>query len=208
MGTHYGGTSVHQPGSLSRRRVLQVATWTAPAIVIASAAPAAAASETEPAAVALQGITASMTDNQLRIGGRVAYVGDTDGIPDLPVSDVTLGVRVPSSRLTTNPSVVLTPEWESFAVDLDGLFSILTFKWRGEPLTVDNPITLPLEAYLSKAGSLDPLDVTFIGDGVSGTQHVPPALQDVVVEMGAEVKFRDNKPVRYQRNFNTGTERI
>ena len=205
MSTARAEDSGRESGGISRRRVLAGAAWTAPAILIASAAPAIAASLPVPGAIALTGALASMVDTQLRVSGAVAYSGNGDAIDDYPVTEVLIVVRVVTRRLTANPSVLLTPLWEEFDRQPFRQFTDVTFRWLGDPLTSSNPLTLPLEAYLSKSGSLAPLTATFTASGVSSGVPVSTAPQAVAVVLGAELALNANKPVGYQKNYNDGT---
>lgn len=188
-------------GGLSRRRVLQGTAWSVPAIMIAAAAPAAAAgSDPVAGGVVLVDLTAAMTETLLSVGGSVAYVGASG---DLPVTGVVVGVRVPADRLTANPVSVLTPSWQPVSNDdSTPAETVFTFMWMGAALDAANPITLPFEAQLSKAGPLNPLTVTFTADGLSGPTAdvpVPQDSQDVDAVIGANLVLNvGESAIRYQ----------
>src|SRR5690242_20179009 len=84
------------PG-LSRRRVLQGVAWATPAVIVATAAPSAAASAVELGAIAFSSTSAYMTASTLTVTGRFVFVGSSAA---LPVTNVVATIVVPTARVT------------------------------------------------------------------------------------------------------------
>jgi hypothetical protein len=160
--------------SLTRRRVLIGAAWATPAVLIATAAPAAAASTTR-GAIALSSLVSTMTGTTLYVRGQVAYSGAGSPSPDAPVSSVQLKITMPYTRITvaTPPTVTPNTGWSyagPYTTSGSGSARTVTYTFTytsPQPLSSANPITAQLAVSFAKSSSVNTLNVTYMGSGVS-----------------------------------------
>ena len=165
---------------VSRRRIIQGAAWATPAVLIATAAPSAAASPPKLGGLALVGVSAAMNATSLFVHARLAYVGDGAPSPDFPVSAVRLEITVPT-----------IPGWRRHANGVRNGLELLDVVHLGTPtpssrscgaVRISRPSASPtteLVATIPKAASVVALSVTLTGRGTSNAVAVPPVTQTV-----------------------------
>jgi hypothetical protein len=199
-GGYWEARMAQSEGGISRRNVILGATWSAPVILIATAVPAAAASEAVAGAVGLTGLAATMVESNFRVLGAVTYV-DPSPDPDLPVTNVTLAVQFPSDRVSPGSAQAVSTQWEYLnRIDAGGV-STFRFQWLGADLLPGpTSVTAPLEAIFPKTVSLEPLSATFIAGGFSDGSPVSPVSQPVPVLVGANLVLNsEGASIRYQQ---------
>jgi len=172
---------------INRRRIVQGALWVTPAIVIAAAAPAAAASPPIQGRVALTGASAAMNTANFFATATVNYVGDGPPHADHPVSGVTLTVSIPTSRVVAGTPGVTSLNWSYVGSLTSGGNTLYTFAWNGLPLGSTNPMTNQVTVKIPATASLDPVNIVFTANGTSNGSPVTPATQTVAVGMGADL---------------------
>ena len=191
-------------GGISRRRVLAGAAWAAPAILIATAAPAAAGSQPVAGRVLLDrsSIAASMVESVFRVTGAVLYADGDPASPDLDVTKVFMEITFPADRVSPGFVQVTTPGW-TYMPPVEpppaGAPVTVTFAWSGALST--NGLTGPLEATIPKSVSLESASVTFTARGESGEPPIPSSDSETIpVVVGANLTLNSGPAaIRYQQ---------
>ena len=191
-------------GGISRRRVLAGAAWAAPAILIATAAPAAAGSAPVAGRVLLvpSSLAASMVESVFRVTGAIAYADGDPASPDADVTNVVMEVTFPADRVSPGFVDVTTAGW-TYVPPVDppvaGTPVTFTFAWSGALST--NGVTAPLEASIPKSVSLEPASVTFTARGDSGAPNLPSSDSATIpVVVGANLTLNSGPAaIRYQQ---------
>lgn len=183
---------------LSRRHLLTGVAWSAPVIVVATAVPARAASL--PGAIALTGVSANQVETVFSVTAAVAYVGDA---ADFPVTDLVVGVRVPTARVDATRTVELsTVFWAAAGSEPDGTDTIFWFTYVGGELTAALSPTPALTGSIPKTPAITAGSLTFTADGFSGPGAVPQVQQPVDLVVGANLRFNSPQPIGFQSNYN------
>lgn len=180
---------------LTRRRVLIGAAWATPALLIATAVPAAAASGAT-AAVALASLQAVMQPSILTVRGVVAFAGAVSPTPDAPVSNVRMEISIPTSRAAAGAATFTGTGWSYTGRSTSGSNTIFTFTWLGANLSHTNTTTTQLVASIPKASSVNNLNVTKTARGVSNAVNVPAQTQVVAAVNAATMTFVQSAAAR------------
>lgn len=184
-------------GEVSRRRVIQGAAWSAPAILIATAVPAAAAS-TDPGLIALTGVNANIVTSWLTVNASIAWAGDPT---NAEVNPVVASVVVPTSIVASTTPTVGTGYWAYLDTSVEGANTVFRFQYLGGAVTSAMSPTQPLQTQISRVGDFTAFDVTVRGDGTSLGNAVPQVTQTVTTTIGAEIVFNVVPPTQAQSNF-------
>lgn len=139
-----------EASGLSRRHILQGVAWATPAVVIATAAPAAAVSAVVQQAVvgALSVVspTAAYASSHLTVGAQVAYSGAQNGAP---VTGLTVTMTFSGSVLSGGQTPTAIPNGWTFlgwtSAPNSGTY-VFTFRYDGGALSVAQPAAAPLSA--------------------------------------------------------------
>jgi len=183
---------------VSRRRVVQGVAWSVPAVLIATAAPAAAASPAVQGGLALTSSSATMNTSNIFVTTTVAYVGDGTPSPDHPVTGVTIEVTVPTARVSGADAGVAALDWTYVGKVTSGSNTIFTFRHNGLPLESSNPVTSRVTVRLPvpNPASLAALNVSIVARGTSNGAPVLPASTTVSAVLGADLVV-DNAKVTW-----------
>lgn len=184
-------------GGISRRRVIQGAAWSAPAILIATAVPAAAAS-TDPGQIALTDVHANLVTNMLTVTASIAWSGDPT---NAEVNPVIASVVVPTTIVASPTPTVGTGYWAYLDTTVEGAFTVFRFQYLAGAVTSALSPTQPLQTQISRVGDYTSVDVTVRGDGTSLGNAVPQVTQTVTTTVGAEIVFNVVPPTQAQSNF-------
>jgi len=176
---------------VSRRRVVQGVAWSVPAVLIATAAPAAAASPAVQGRIALTGSSAAMNTANFFVTTNVNYLGDGSPHPDYPVSGITIEVAIPTNRVVAGSPGVAALDWSYVGSIASGGITRYTFQWNGLPLSSTSPATSRVTVRVPATTSLDPVDITITGRGTSNGAAVTPAVATVAAVMGADLVVDD-----------------
>lgn len=161
---------------ISRRRVLQGVAWAAPAIVIASAVPAAAAS-TDPYVLAVLGASARRVASnsgpfQLEVQAAVAQASG-----DQAVSNVTMRVEFPAALIPWNSTPTLhssSTGWTLTSQGVTGAVTAFTYSYNSalsSGVTTTLKLTATLNVYSDFAAN-----VTFVANaGTTPPVNAPVA---------------------------------
>lgn len=178
-------SSTSEAPGLSRRRLVQGAVWATPAVLIATAAPAAAASPPRLGGLVLTTFRGFQSASTITVSTYVSYVGDGAPSPDYPVSTVTATISVPTARVGTGAGSTASAGW-TYTSRTDGpTNSVFLFTRTGTNLSATNNITSQLVAVLPKlATNRAAFNVTLQAFGKSGptnTTTVSSAAQSVTI---------------------------
>lgn len=189
-------------GGINRRRVLQGAAWAAPVIVLATSAPAAAASPAVPGYVVLTGVTANLTTDKLTVNAKVGYGGDGGAAPDLPVSDLIVTIVVPSSAIVAGTPTSGSVFWTYLDSAVEGSNRAFRFAWAGGNLTATNSptVNMPVQ-WVRSASDPNPVTVVVRANGTSNSLPVPEVTQTVTTVWGASLVFNVTPPMQAQTNY-------
>ena len=164
-------------GELSRRRVLVGAAWAAPALVVATAVPAAAASTPVLGALVLASTNGSQEATTLSVSAVVTYLGDGQGPADHPVSAVTATISVPATRAGAGNGSTSSSGWAFTSRTTSGANVLFTYSWNGPSLSEANPTTSLLVAVLPRNAAINtPFSVTKQAFGTSNFAPVQSSL--------------------------------
>ena len=200
-------------GAVSRRRVLQGAAWATPAVLIASAIPAAAASGAI-GKIALYQTSATATATTLYARVSNTYAGDGAPSPDLAVTNVRTEISVPTSRVVLNPLAPANAPtftgagWAYTSAANVGANTVYTFTWQGTDLSSTFTSTTQLVAAIPKRASMNTLAVGFVARGKSNALDVVPASGSATALNAGVISFAQSAAnrVTYDGNYNTGVD--
>lgn len=159
--------------TIDRRRVLQGAAWATPALLVATAVPAAAASAPALGTPVLSSILAYQDATNLYGTALVTYLGDGIGPADHPITGVTLRIAVPIGRVPAGTAVGTRTgtNWSTAVRTSDANFVYFTYTYS-VPLSEANPTTTLLSVTLPKTSDRTPFTVTKRANGTSNGMAV------------------------------------
>jgi len=170
--------------NINRRRVLQGAVWATPAVVIATAVPAAAASG-DAASLVISSASAVHNTASLTVN---AVVSRSAGVANSkqPVGAVTISFSMPTARVGLLEPSTASAGWKYLSTSVSGANTVFTFQWITGDLTTSNSVTGPLVATLPK-GYADnaPFTVTAVANGSSAS--IPVVSPSVPISVAAGV---------------------
>jgi hypothetical protein len=170
--------------------VLQGVAWATPALVVATAVPAAAASQTAPGYGLIVASTSGYQDaSKLYLSGVATYQESVPGgADDYPVTGVTMVFRIPSSRVTASSVSFTGTNWSAQPPVTGGGYTTLTYKYS-VTLTKGAPTSTPLSVTLTKptpSGATSPLRTALTVDSsATGTSNGHPTSSLTQVAVGA-----------------------
>ncbi|WP_062462171.1 hypothetical protein [Demequina soli] len=199
-----------RPG-MTRRRAVHAAAWTAPAILVATATPAAAASgETggtlPPGTLALAGVAAAINANDFVLEGTVAYGGPSTGTSGAAVTGVTLEFAIPTARVTgATPAISQGAGWAYSGKATSGANTVFTFAWQLDGLSATNSAANPLTVAVPKTNDLSAASVTATARGTSTGSAVLPATVTVASAALAanSATFANGSAIRFQEWYSS-----
>lgn len=156
---------------LSRRRVLAATAWAAPAIVIASALPAAAASvPPTPSALTLSSVTLARRlrldldpvgiNRSFEAGAAVAVTGGS-------ASSIVLTLAFPAATVGANAVTVTSGSaWQLTGSAVDGAWRVFSFSYSQSVAAGSSTSTLQIRARTSMAGFRRAVTVNLAASGV------------------------------------------
>ena len=163
---------------VSRRRVVQGVAWSVPAVLIATAAPAAAASL--PGNLVLASVGANQDTSRLQVSMTVSYMGDGAPRPDYPVTGITAKITVPTARIITPASATTTsPGWTLLTSGASGANTVFTFGYTGS-LSASGSTT-QLTAQIPKNDTITAFTLQVQAQGTSHGANVSAGPQSVSV---------------------------
>jgi len=154
--------------TIDRRRVLQGAAWATPALVLATAVPAAAASQPVLGTPVLSNVSAYQDASNLYGTGLVTYLGDGSGPADHPITGVTLRIAVPIGRVPAGSAVGTRTgtNWSTAVRTQDASYVYFTYTYS-VALSEANPTSTLLSVTLPKTTDRTPFSITKRVDGTS-----------------------------------------
>lgn len=173
-----------RPAGLNRRQLLRAGAWAAPALVLATAAPAAAASTPTGVPVSMytfsqNGIT-QVWSNQGNANVVTAFLGAVNFQPSgsVAVTAATLTLTMDKKGLVaTKPIVVSGAGWVAGSATISGNSMVYTFVWAGKTLPYTNSPTLQYR---------------LVADGQTKTSIATPKTVTGVLS-GAQIKTTSNQ---------------
>ncbi|WP_062521686.1 hypothetical protein [Demequina silvatica] len=169
-------------GAVSRRRIVQGMAWSAPAVLIATASPAAAASPAVTGGLVLAGVSAIQDTTTFTVRATAAYVGDGAPQADHPVSLVKVRIAVPAARLGSGTPSTSSAGWAYESTEAQvGATRTVVFAWTGD-VTAAAP-TAPLVASIPKTTDRTATSLTVRAAGTSNTASVQSS--DTTAPVGA-----------------------
>lgn len=172
---------------VSRRRVVQGVAWSVPAVLIATAAPAAAASPAVQGGLALTNSSMTVNGSNIFVATTVVYVGDGSPSPDFPVTSMTIEVSIPTARISGENPGVAALDWSYVGKTTSGTNTIFTFRWNGLPLEGSNPAASTVTVRIPAAASLATCNATITGRGLSNGSAITPVSTTVTSVLGADL---------------------
>jgi hypothetical protein len=193
---------------VSRRRVLQGVAWATPAVLIATAAPAFAASgPRELGAILFVSAGGAQSTADIGFEAYIAYVGAGEPTPDYPVDNLTVTVSVPTARYDASrtPAVVGTGDWTfSGPVSTSGANTLVTFAWNGTLTAAIVPSKL--QVVLPKHSDRTEFSISATANGTSNGTSVQ-ATSDLDLVLGAYSVFNWNSPPQVTYTEGSGSPR-
>lgn len=158
-------------GDVSRRRVLATAAWAAPAIVIASALPAAAASQPPtPSTLALSSVGLTRSSQLILQPLGIAYYFNTTAsvaVSGGSASSLTLTVAYPSNVVAANAvSVTSGGAWQLTGSTVSGTQRVFTFAYSQAVAAGSATPTISVRAKVSRTDYRKALSVAIGATGV------------------------------------------
>ena len=135
-------------GTISRRRVIQGAAWSAPVVLLATAAPAAAASG-DPAGLVIASTSAVHNTASLTVNALASFSAGPGGSRQ-PVTGVTIAFSMPTARVGLLEPSTTSAGWRYLSTAVSGANTVFTFQWTGADLSPSTTVTGPLVATLPK----------------------------------------------------------
>lgn len=177
------------------------AAWTAPVVLVATSAPAAAASPPVAGLIALTGVGANLIDGFVNVDAQVAYVGDGEPSPNYPVTAVTASVVIPTARLSGTPAPTISgTSWSYTGSSVEGSNTVLNFSYSATLTAATSP-TPQLAFRVARTGDYTNFDVTVRANGTSNLLPVPQVQQTVTTAVGAVLIFNHTPPIQAQTGF-------
>lgn len=188
---------------LSRRRVLQGMAWATPAVVIASATPASAASQDlEPGDIVIADAAVQQNLTTLTVTATTAALGNPLARQvQQPVNGVTTVIPVPTSRVGAGTPTTDSVGWIYVSSQVVGPSTLFTYQWVGGDVTPSTP-TGPLVAQIPKTAARTPFAVSVQSFGTSAGQQTQSP--DVPLAVGAFSVMTSNWSGIYTQGVNTG----
>lgn len=173
--------------NINRRRVLQGAVWATPAVLVATAAPSAAASPPVLGGVVITGASAAMNTANFFVTATLAYAGDAPPHADYPVGSVRFTVTLPTNRVVAGTPGVTSLSWSYVGSAVSGANTVFTFAWTGPDLSSTQPATTQVTVKIPATASLDPLSIPLNASGISNGMAVPATSVVVTAGVGADI---------------------
>ncbi|MGC4175667.1 hypothetical protein [Demequina sp.] len=172
---------------ISRRRVVQGAVWATPAVLVATALPAAAASPPVLGGVVITGASAAMNTANFFVTATLAYAGDGPPHADHPVGTVRFTVTLPTSRVVAGTPGVTALGWSYVGSAPQGANTVYTFAWNGQDLSSAQPATQQVTVKIPATASIDPINIPLNATGISNGLSVPATSVVVSAGVGADL---------------------
>ncbi|WP_062296272.1 hypothetical protein [Demequina maris] len=177
-------------GAVSRRRIVQGAAWATPAILVATAAPALAASPAVTGGLVLAGVSANQNETVFTVKATAAYVGDGAPHADYPVSQVKMRIAVPAARLGTGTPTTPTAGWTYVSTETVGTTKVVVYAWSGD--VTATATTAPLVASIPKTTDRTATSLTVEARGTSNASSVQSLSVTAPVGAYSLLKFNSN----------------
>ena len=174
-------------GELSRRRIIQGVAWATPAVVIAAATPATAASPlvpivgTFPGGLVVSGASANQTESVLTVTSSAVFTTGGQAAA-APVGSVSTVISVPTARVGTGTASTASAGWVYQNKTTSGSNTLFTYQWVAGAVNASTP-TGPLVALIPKTAGRTAFAVSVQSTGTSVS--VPVTSPAVSATVGA-----------------------